>query len=138
LGEALPPQAILTAKPAEFSSAQLLTNLDYSSGIESALEKAVGWLLKFGTGTVLGPVVGAVVFVGVEIGSLVSTGSLIPGARLAGGILWMGGPANTLFAIAAEGIAAIRSRTRELTQEGYDWANGRVFLGRSHRATGSS
>ena len=98
----------------------------------------MGWLLKFGTGTVLGPVVEAVPFVGVEIGSLVSTGSLIPGARLAGGILWMAGPANTLFAIAAEGIAAVGSRTRELTQEAYDWVNGRVFPGRSHRAAGSS
>jgi hypothetical protein len=41
----------------------------------------------------------------------------------------MAGPANTLFAIAAEGIAAVGSRTRELTQEEYDWANGEVFLG---------
>jgi hypothetical protein len=89
----------------------------------------VGWLLKFGAGTVLGPVVGAVVFVGVEIGSLISTGSLVPGARLVGGVLWMAGPTNTLFAIAAEGIAAVGSRARELTQEEYDWANGRVYLG---------
>ncbi|KXF75575.1 hypothetical protein ATN84_16360 [Paramesorhizobium deserti] len=36
---------------------------------------------------------------------------------------------TTLFAIAAEGIAAIGSRSRELTQEEYDWANGRVFQG---------
>lgn len=116
-------------KLAEFSNDQLLTNLNYSSGIGSALENAVDWLLKFGTGTVLGPVVGAVIFVGVEIGSLVSTGSLIPSPLLAGGILWMAGPANTLFAIAAEGIAAVGSRTRELTQAEHDWANGRVFLG---------
>jgi hypothetical protein len=123
------PVTLLAAKLGEFSDAQLQTNLEYSSGIGSALEQAVGWLLKFGAGTALGPVVGAVVFVGVEVGSLISTGSLVPGARLVGDILWMAGPANTLFAIAAEGIAAVGSRTRELTQEEYDWANGEVFLG---------
>lgn len=127
--ETRPPEALLAAKLGEFSDAQLLTNLEYSSGIGSVLEAAVGWLLKFGAGTVLGPVVGAVAFVGVEIGSLISTGSLVPGARLVGDILWMAGPANTLFAIAAEGIAAVGSRTRELTQEEYDWANGEVFFG---------
>lgn len=127
--ETRPPQVLLAARLGELSDAQLLATLEYSSGIGAALEKAVGWLLKFGVGTVLGPVVGAVVFVGVEIGSLISTGSLVPGARLVEGILWMAGPANTLFAIAAEGIAAVGRRTRELTQEEYDWANGRVFLG---------
>lgn len=127
--EIRPPEALLAAKLDDFSNAQLLTNLEYSSGIGSALEKAVGWLLKFGAGTVLGPVVGAVVFVGVEIGSLVSTGSLVPGARLVGDTLWMAGPANTLFAIAAEGIAAVGSQAQQLPEEVYDWANNEVFLG---------
>jgi len=68
--------------------------------------------------------VGAVVFVGVEAGSLLSTGSLVPGARLVEGILWMAGPENTLFALVAEGIASLGSRTREIEQEWYDWANG--------------
>ena len=89
----------------------------------------VGWLIRFGVGTAIGPFGGAVVFVGVEVGSLVTTGSLVPGARIVGNLLWLAGPANTLFALAAEGIAALGSRTRELTQEEYDWANNEVFLG---------
>jgi hypothetical protein len=127
--ESQPPEPSVASRLSDFAGATLLTNLDYSSGIGSALEKAVGWLLKFGGGTALGPIVGAVIFVGVEIGSLFSTGSLVPGARLIGGVLWMAGPANTLFAIAAEGIAAAGSKTRELTQEEYDWANNGVFMG---------
>lgn len=41
----------------------------------------------------------------------------------------MAGPANTLFAIAAEGIAAIGSRTQVLSEEVYNWANNEVFHG---------
>lgn len=124
-----PPNALLAAKLREFSDAHLEINLEYSSGIGSALEQTMSWLLKFGVGTALGPVVGAVVFVGVEVGSLISTGSLVPGARIVGNILWMTGPANTLFAIAAEGIAALGSRTRDITEEWYKWANDQVFDG---------
>lgn len=127
--ETQPVNALIAAKLGDFSDAQFQTNLEYSSGIGSALEKALGWLIKFGVGTVLGPAVGAVVFVGVEIGSLISTGSLVPGARLVGDLLWMAGPANTLFAIAAEGIASLGSQTLELSEEVYKWANNEVFFG---------
>jgi hypothetical protein len=113
----------------EFLNAQFHTNLEYSSDIGSALEKAVSWLVKFCVGAVLTTPVGAVLFVGIEIGSLISTGSLVPGARVAEGILWMAGPGNTVFAIVAAGIASVGSRTRELAQEEHDWANNEVFLG---------
>jgi hypothetical protein len=127
--ETRPAEALLAAQLGDFLNAQLVTNLEYSSDIGSALEEAAGWLLKFGAGTVLGPIAGAVIFVGVEIGSLVSTGSLVSGARLVGDVLWMAGPANTLFAIVAEGIAALGSRTQTLSEDVYNWANNEVFLG---------
>jgi hypothetical protein len=127
-----PPRPLIAANFGALANAQIQTNLEYSSDIGSALEKAVGWLIKWGVGTALGPV-GAVIFIGVEIGSLISTGSLVPGARVVGGVLWMAGPTNTLFAIAAEGIATLGSRPpREITQEEYDWANAQandVFMG---------
>jgi hypothetical protein len=123
-----PANPALAARLHQFAGAELKTNLEYESDIGSALEAVAGWLLKFGVGTALGPV-GAMVFVGLEVGSLISTGSLVPGARVAEGILWMAGPANTLFAIAAEGIASAGSKTREITQEEYDWANAEVFDG---------
>ncbi|MFE5243434.1 LGFP repeat-containing protein, partial [Streptomyces sp. NPDC056627] len=126
--QTVPPHPVVTANLGAFSDGQLETHLDYSSDIGSTLEGALEWLVKWGVGSALGPV-GAVVFVGLEVGSLIATGSLVPGARLAGGILWMAGPANTLLAIAAEGVASLGSRTRELTQEEYDWADSRVFSG---------
>ncbi len=64
-----------------------------------------------------------------ELGSLISTGSLVPGARIVNGVIWMAGPANTLFALAAAGIANAGSRTREISQEEYDWANHEVYQG---------
>ncbi len=127
--ELQPPNPVLAAHFDEFAGANFSTNLEYQSGIGGALEKVVGWLIRFGVGSVIGPVGGAVVFIGVEVGSLATTGSLVPGARIVGNLLWLAGPANTLFALAAEGIAALGSRTRELTQEEYDWANNEVFLG---------
>jgi hypothetical protein len=113
---------------ADYAGMQLETHLEYESDIGSTLEAAVSWLVKFAVGAALGSAGGIVVFVGMEIGSLISAGSLVPGARMAEGILWMAGPTNTLFAIACEGIAQLGSRERALTQEEYDFAN-QVFLG---------
>ena len=39
--------------------------------------------------TPLGVALGVIVFVGVEVGSLFATGSLVPGARVVEGILWL-------------------------------------------------
>jgi hypothetical protein len=113
----------------EFCFGQLDTHLEYTSDIGSAAQSLLDWAIKFGVGTALGPVVGVVVFCGVEAGSLLSTGSLVPGARVLEGVLWMAGPSNTLFAIVAAGIAAVGSRSRDISQEEYDWANQEVFAG---------
>jgi uncharacterized protein with LGFP repeats len=123
-----PASPMVAAFLADYNDAELVTDLNYDSAIGSTLEKVVGWIIKFGLGTISGPV-GAVVFVGVEVGSLITSGSLVPGARIIEGVLWMAGPTNTLFALLAEGIASLGSRTRQLTQEEYDWANGQVFAG---------
>lgn len=122
------PNAVIAHHLRDFEYGRIETNLEYRSDIGSALESVLGGLLKFGVGTALTPV-GAVVFVGVSLGSLIETGSLVPGARLVAGTLWMAGPANTLFAIAAAGIAELGSRSRLLTPEEYDWANAEVFAG---------
>jgi hypothetical protein len=126
--EPQPPNSVNATNVGDFANAGIQTHLEYTSDIGSVFEDAFNWLLKFGVGSLLTPV-GVVVFVGMEVGSLISTGSLVPGARMAEGILWMAGPANSMFAIAAEGIASLGSRIRFLTQEEYDWANGQVFLG---------
>ena len=113
----------------EFAFGELHTNLQYTSDFLNALESLVDWAIKFTIGSIAGPEAGFVVFLGVELGSLISTGSLVPGARIVEGVLWMAGPANTLFAIAAAGIGSIGSKTRDITQEWYDWANAQVYLG---------
>ena len=123
-----PLPGALVARLGEFTRAALHTNLGYDSSIGGTFETLAGWALKTAVGSVTGPL-GAVIFVGLEIGSLIDSGSLVPGARLASGILWMAGPENTLIAIAAEGIVSAGSGTREITQSEYDWANQQVFLG---------
>jgi hypothetical protein len=102
---------------------------DFGSTLESALNVIARYVLAVLGATPAGVVVGLVVFVGAHVGSLISTGSLVPGARIAGGVLWLAGPSNTLLALAAEGIASAGSKTRELTEEEYRWANDAVFSG---------
>jgi len=126
--ETSPPRVDISSSFSAYNGAPFETHLEYDSDIGSAFESLVSWIIKFGVGTVFGAGVGVVVFVGVEIGSLISTGSLVPGARVLEGVLWMAGPGNTLLAIVAEGIASLGSRTREITPEEYDWANNGVFL----------
>ena len=129
--ETHPPTPLTSQYPGDYKDGQLQSDLEYSSDIGSALESALNWLVKWSVGSLLAPI-GTTVFLGLEIGSLISTGSLVPGARVAEGVLWMAGPSNTLLAIAAEGIASLGSRTRQLTAEEYDWANNTVdsvFLG---------
>jgi len=127
--ETFPPDSYVASIFDQFANAQLITNLEYKSDIGGALEAAGGWLLKWGAGTALGPVFSTAVFFGVNVGSLISTGSLVPGARILEGTLWMAGPCNTLFAIAAHGVASLGSQEREIHQDEYDWANKEVFKG---------
>jgi len=112
----------------DYNDSQLELHVEYASDIASACTSFVNWLLKVGIGCVSGPA-GTAVFIGLEAGSLISTGSLVPGARIAEGVLWMAGPGNTLLAIVAEGIASLGSRTTEVKAEWYDWANEKVFQG---------
>ncbi len=110
------------------NDATMDTNLNYSSDFASLAESLLSFAVKAVIGTVTGSA-GLVIFLGVEAGSLLATGSLVPGARVIEGVLWLAGPANTLYALAAAGIARVGSNSRELTQEEYDWANNEVFKG---------
>jgi uncharacterized protein with LGFP repeats len=127
--ELTPSNSYIIDNLSGFNDGNIETHLEYSSDIGSTFESLVSLVIKYGVGSVVSLGVGAIVFVGVELGSLFSTGSLVPGARLLEGVLWLAGPSNTLFALAAAGIASLGSRTRELTVEEYDWANAQVFSG---------
>ena len=95
--ELQPPNPVIAVHFDEFAGADFSTNIEYESGISGALQKMVGWLIQFGVGSVIGPVGGAVVFIGVEVGSLATTGSLVPGARIVGNVLWLAGPDYSSF-----------------------------------------
>ena len=123
-------QPIIRAYYPGFAAGEFQFRTEYSSDIGTTLESAISFLTSWLVGsTPLGAAVGLVIFVGVEVGSLISTGSLVPGARVVEGVLWLAGPSNTLLALAAEGIASAGSRTRDLSQEECDWANSQVFGG---------
>jgi hypothetical protein len=127
--ETIPPNLRLREHFADFALAESTTQTEYTSDIGTTIEDLTEWLLTWAAGSTIGLGGAAVLFVGVELGSLIATGSLVPGARLINGVLWMVGPANTMFALVAEGVASLGSRTREMTQEEYNWANAEVFAG---------
>jgi hypothetical protein len=98
---------------------------DITGSLEEIADVALRWL---GGSILIGSGVGLLIFVGAELGSLIATGSFVPAARIVEGVLWLAGPWGTLYALAAEGVAAVGSRTRELTQEEIDFAEP-VFAG---------
>lgn len=123
-----PRNDLVLSHLANYATAQASMNMQYTSHIGQTLEGVVSFALKwFIGGSVAGSVTGLVVFIGVEIGSLIATGSLEPGAVALEGVLWMAGPSNSLLAIAAGAIAEVGHRFRELHQEEYDFAKATVF-----------
>jgi hypothetical protein len=108
---------------------KLETATEYDSGIAGVLETITGWAIKAvaaytaGTGTLV------LVFVGVEVGSLAATGSLLPGAQIINGVYWMAGPLGSLVSLGAQALIEAGSEETEVTQDQYDWANDRVFKG---------
>jgi len=112
----------------QMAGCTLETHLEYESDIGSTLESAITWLTTFYVGALLAPVTGFICL-GFEAASFISTGSLVPGARIIAGTLWMAGPANTLYALFADAVASEGTQTTPLSYELYDWANAEVFNG---------
>ena len=73
----------------------------------------------------LGPIAG-VVLIGIEIGSLITTGSFAPGAIIAGGIPWLAGPGGILVRAVVTGV---EGDSRQLNDDEYTFVNDRVFRG---------
>ncbi|HEX7904680.1 MAG TPA: hypothetical protein VF487_12430 [Chitinophagaceae bacterium] len=113
----------------EFVNSYIETNTEYSdnftSTVEDCIEFVVGWAV--GTLAVTYPYVGLIILVGAELSSLIDSGSLYSGARLINGTLWMKGPHGTFLAIVGEGIAALATNSRDLSENEYQWACERVF-----------
>jgi hypothetical protein len=111
------------------AGAHLQVLQDHRGDVTGPLADIGSFVVKAVAGLALGATGTAVIFLGVEAGSLISSGSLVPGARLLDGVLWLAGPNGTLFALAADAITKVGSHEKELPQDAYDWAQNNVFGG---------
>lgn len=114
---------------AAFANGSLVVDHHHSNKLLATVgdvfQALVGWtagaaLVTPGTGLII---VGAT-----ELVSLAATGSLVPGARIVSGTMWLAGPTGMLFAIAADGLARLATKERPLSTAEYDLAN-LVFKG---------
>jgi hypothetical protein len=104
---------------------ELAIRLEHSIDLVDYLEAAVDAIFEAAVGTVLTEV-GLVIVIGIEVGSVLTTGSLVPGAVIAGGIPWLTGPAGVFVRVL---VTATNSDGRQLTDDEYAWANEMVFRG---------
>jgi hypothetical protein len=97
--------------------------------VSGPVTDVLDFALKFVVGGILiGPVTGTIILVGSELASLATSGSLVAGARILSRLLWLARPYGTLYALAAEGVAALGSRGRQISPEKYAEAD-KVFAG---------
>src|SRR5262249_9459571 len=103
----------------------LALKLEHSIDVVDYLKAAIDAIFEVAEAAAVSKF-GAVVLVGVEIGSLIATGSLVPGAIIAGGIPGPVAPAGIFVRVL---VTATHSDGRQLTKEEYTWANDMVFRG---------
>jgi hypothetical protein len=119
------PNPALVGGLAAYRFSGLLVRLEHSVDLVDYLKAAIDAIFEAAVGIALTEF-GAVVVVGIEIGSLLATGSLVPGAIIAGGVPWLTGPAGIFVRVL---VTASSSDGRPLTAEEYAWANDMVFRG---------
>jgi hypothetical protein len=115
---------------ADFQSSSLEIQADTRGDITGWLEDVGTFLARWVVGSVLlQPGILTLIVLGGGAGSLITTGGFTSGARLIGGTLWLAGPGGTLVALASEGVAALGSREREISEAEFSWADQEVFRG---------
>jgi len=120
---------VVRAQFPAFQRGSLVVRQNHRNRFTSALGGLLEALVKFTVGEiVITPAVGLILVAGTEVGSLISSGSLVPGARIIDGTLWLAGTSGTLFALAADGLARLATKEVTLSQADYDFAN-QVFRG---------
>ena len=119
------PSLALTAGVAGYRFSGLSLKLQDSVDLVDYLEAALDAIFEAAVAVTIAQA-GAVILIGVEIGSLLATGSLVPGAVIAGGMPWLAGPAGILVRAF---VTASNSDGRQLTEEEYAWANDMVYRG---------
>src|SRR5262249_40763075 len=119
------PNPALAGGLGAYRFSALTRKLEHSVDLVDYLEAVIDAVFEV-AGAVARWEFGAVVLIGVEIGSLVETGSLVPGSIIAGGVPWLAGPAG-LYVRALQ--TWTHSDGRPLTESEYAWANAMAFRG---------
>jgi hypothetical protein len=117
------PNPLLASGLAAYRFSALAIRLEHSIDLVDYLKAIVDGMFEVAW-TVGSP--GGLLVLGAEIVSGVTTGSLVPGAIIAGGVPWISGPAGIFVRLV---VTAAHDDGRTLTQEEYDWANDTVFKG---------
>lgn len=119
------PNPMLAGGLAAYRFSGISVRLEHSIDVADYLEAALVAIFEAAAGTAIAPY-GFVVVLGIELGSLLTTGSLVPGAIIAGGIPWLTGPGGVFVRVL---VTATNSDGRMLTDQEYAWANDMVFRG---------
>ena len=113
---------MVTANYWDLQHATYRAERHYRGAITGVLTDIAGAALKFVIGaTTLATPGGAVlvIFVGGLAAAVAKDGDLAAGAKIVGGTLWLAGPFGTMYALAAEGIAAIGHDSRDVRPDEY-------------------
>ena len=116
------PNPALANGLAAYRFSALTLKLEHSVDVVNYLESAIDGIFEVAAGIAIGPIA-SVLLVGVEIGTLIATGSLVPGVFISAGIPWLVGPSGIFLRIFGGGAG------RQLTAAEYAWANDMVFRG---------
>ena len=119
------PNLMLAGDLDAYRFSSLSIKLEHSVDLVDYVEAALDAIYEAAVGTALAQY-GLVIVIGIEVGSYLATGSLVPGAIIAGGIPWLTGPAGLYVRVL---VTATNSDGRQLTDEEYAWANDNVFRG---------
>jgi uncharacterized protein with LGFP repeats len=112
-----------------FERGSLVVDENHRNRFTGTLGDIAEALVKWGVGElVLTPGTAALLVAGTELVSLVTSGSLVPGARIIDGTMWLAGPSGTLFALAADALARLATKEEPIGEAEYNHAN-LVFKG---------
>ena len=123
--ESHPVNNRLQAAILEMQDATIRVSSDHTHDITGVLDDIVSFVFRFAAGVFPSPVPGlsmsALIFIGVSAGSLITNGSLGPGAHISEGLLWLAGPEGTFYALAADLLHNLGEKSREIHDHEYEW-----------------
>jgi hypothetical protein len=112
-----------------FSRGSLRVDHQHSNDVTKFIGDITDGLIKWTVGElVITPGTGLILLGAAELYSALTKGGVSGGARIASGMMWLAGPAGTVFALAADGLARLANSDEPLGTHEYDVAQ-MVFKG---------